>query len=67
MPRNDDQETGCLREKQVRELVPVAHSTLWEWVEQGIFPKPVKLSARVTVWRRSEVQAWIETKFQGAS
>ncbi len=62
-----DQEAGCLREKQVLKLVPVAHSTLWEWVDQGTFPKPVKLSPRVTVWKKSEVQAWIETKFQGVS
>jgi predicted DNA-binding transcriptional regulator AlpA len=49
-----------LREKQVRKLIPVAHSTLWAWVRSGRFPAPLKLSARITVWRDSDVLAFIK-------
>jgi len=49
-----------LREKQVRKLIPVAHSTLWVWVRTGKFPAPLKLSDRITVWRDSDVQAFIK-------
>lgn len=52
--------TGFLREKQVRKLIPVAHSTLWTWVRAGKFPAPIKLSDRITVWRNHEVQAFID-------
>ena len=52
--------TSFLREKQVRKLIPVAHSTLWAWVRAGKFPAPLKLSDRITVWRNSDVQAFIE-------
>jgi predicted DNA-binding transcriptional regulator AlpA len=51
-----------LREKHVRQLVPVAHSTLWAWVKHQKFPSPVKLSERVTVWRREDVENWIAAK-----
>jgi prophage regulatory protein len=52
--------TSFLREKQVRKLIPVAHSTLWAWVRAGKFPAPLKLSDRITVWRNSDVQAFIK-------
>ncbi len=67
MEYNDTFDGGCLREKQVRELVPISRSTLWDWVRDGTFPAPTKLSSKVTVWRRAEVQAWLDAKFQEAS
>lgn len=41
-------------------LLPVTEKTIWEWVRLGKFPKPLKLSDNVTVWRMSDVEAWIE-------
>lgn len=43
-------------------LLPVSEKTIWEWVRQGKFPKPIKVSANVTVWRLSEIQVWMEEK-----
>jgi prophage regulatory protein len=48
-----------LREKHVLSLIPVAHSTLWTWVRCGRFPAPIKLSARITVWRSEDVHNFI--------
>ena len=55
---------GMLREKHVLKQVPVAHSTLWNWVRDKKFPAPIKLSEKVSVWSQDEVSAWIEAKFQ---
>ncbi len=41
-------------------LVPVGKSTWWAGVKDGRFPKPVKLSSRVTVWRASDIRALVE-------
>lgn len=41
-------------------LLPVSEKTIWTWVKQGKFPQPIKISGNVTVWRMSEVEAWIE-------
>lgn len=30
--------------------------------KQGTFPKPVKLSARVTAWKCEDVWAWLESR-----
>jgi len=45
---------------RVLEFVDVCPSTWWQWVRDGIAPKGIKLSHRITVWRASEVQAFIE-------
>lgn len=60
MAPNTSNTTSFLREKHVRKLIPVAHSTLWAWVRSGKFPAPLKLSDRITVWRNSDVQAFIK-------
>lgn len=57
--------TGFLRQSQiVGNIIPVGASTLWRWVATGRFPKPVKLSARVTAWRCEDVRQWLDK--QGA-
>ena len=57
---------GFLRLPQVLERIPVSRSGWWQGVKEGRFPQPVKLSPRVTVWRASDVQAYIEAVSQGA-
>lgn len=50
--------TGYLRIKDVVKRVPVAKSTIWLWVNDGKFPRPVKLSERVTAWPVSSIERW---------
>lgn len=50
-----------LRLPQVLQLIPVSRSGWWAGVKDGRYPTPVKLSARVTVWRMSDVQAYIDS------
>ena len=52
-------ETGFLRQPQVLVLVPISKSTLWRRVQARSFPQPMKLSARVTVWRAEDIRRWI--------
>ncbi len=46
-------------------IIPVCASAWWAGVKAGRYPKPIKLSPRVTAWRESEVLALI-TKTEGA-
>ena len=45
--------------KQVAQQLGVGKSTIWRWCKQGIFPRPIKLSERVTRWRAEDVAAVI--------
>lgn len=59
--------TGFLRQAQlIGSIVPVGSSTLWRWVNAGTFPKPVKLSARVTAWRCEDIRTWLDSQRSAA-
>lgn len=56
-------ETGLLRIRQIiapHGPIPVCKSTWWAGVKDGRFPKPMKLGARVTVWRVEDIRELIE-------
>jgi len=62
-------ETGFLRLSQiignsktgVPPIIPIKKTTWWNGVKTGRFPKPIKLSPRVTVWRVEDIRRLIET------
>jgi len=39
--------------------IPVSKSTWWAGVKSGKFPRPIKISEGVTVWRVEEIRALI--------
>lgn len=39
--------------------LPFSASQLWRLVRANRFPKPVKLSEKVTAWKVAEVRAWM--------
>ena len=45
--------------------IPISKSTWWAGVKDGRFPKPLKLGARVTVWRVEDIRDLIENGAQG--
>jgi prophage regulatory protein len=49
---------GFIRLRELVKRVPVAKSTVWKWVEDGKFPRPVKLSQRVTAWPVASIEQW---------
>ena len=54
--------SALLREREVLQcFLPVSKSTLWVMVRRGDFPKPMKISAGVTVWRLGDIQDWLES------
>ncbi|MDR3639996.1 MAG: AlpA family phage regulatory protein [Humidesulfovibrio sp.] len=52
--------TGFVRLPQVLSVFPVSKSSWWEGCRTGRFPRPVKLSERVTAWRAEDIHALIE-------
>ena len=55
--------SGFIRIAQlIPNVVPFSQATLWRKCQTGEFPKPVKLSERVTGWRVSEVRDWLEAQ-----
>ena len=47
-----------LRRPAVCERYDVACSTLYHWMANGRFPKPVRLGLRVVAWSIEDLEAW---------
>lgn len=53
-------ESGYIRQARlVPTILPFSAPTLWRKVKNGTFPKPVKLSERITAWRVEDVRNWM--------
>lgn len=48
-----------IRLKNVIDCTGLARSTIYRYIEEGIFPKSVSLGDRAVAWVESEVQEWI--------
>jgi len=46
----------------VTPLLPFSAPTLWRKVKDGTFPKPMKLSSRVTAWTVGDIRGWISAQ-----
>ncbi|TDV88315.1 AlpA family transcriptional regulator [Halomonas alkaliantarctica] len=48
--------------KDVMYITGLARSTVYKYIADGIFPKPVSLGERNVAWVESEIQDWIFAK-----
>jgi prophage regulatory protein len=55
-----------LRIQEVQQRTGLKKSTLYLYIKQGRFPKPVPVTDRLVAWPESEVQAWIEARIKAA-
>ena len=60
--------TGYIRQKQlIPSIIPFSSASLWRKVVEGEFPRPVKLSARITAWRVEDIRAWMASRRESGS
>lgn len=53
----------CLRVPDVAAFLGCGVATVWRRTKDDpTFPKPIKLSPRVTVWKLSELEDWITSR-----
>jgi predicted DNA-binding transcriptional regulator AlpA len=55
-------ETGFIRLPVVLSLIPISKSALYDGIRKGLYPPPVKLSARTSAWRVEDIRSFIEKK-----
>ncbi|MGP0094633.1 MAG: helix-turn-helix transcriptional regulator [Xanthobacteraceae bacterium] len=51
-----------IRRTQLRQIVPLADSTIYEMEQRGEFPRRFALSPRCVVWDLAEVEAWLASR-----
>ena len=45
--------------QELEELFKVSRATIYRWVNNGHFPKPIHLGANMVRWRALDIEAWI--------
>ncbi|AOA57115.1 helix-turn-helix transcriptional regulator [Acinetobacter larvae] len=43
-------------------LIGVSSQTLWRWIQQKKFPAPTKIGSNISIFRMSEIQAWMKAQ-----
>ncbi len=56
-----------LRRPDVEARTGLSRSTIYAWMKEGTFPKPVALGARLVGWKESDVTAWLEARTEKAA
>jgi prophage regulatory protein len=56
-----------LRKPIVLERTGIANSTLYYFINEGTFPRPVKLGKRTVAWKKSEIDEWIDNRERSMS
>ena len=51
-----------LRLKQVKSLIGLCISSIYNKINEGTFPRPVKLGPQSVAWLQSEVQLWMDER-----
>lgn len=62
VPTPNAEELKPIRREQLRALVPLADTTIYEMEQRGEFPKRFYLTARCAVWDLGEVQRWLKAR-----
>ncbi|MBU0909857.1 MAG: AlpA family transcriptional regulator [Proteobacteria bacterium] len=54
--------TKLLRLPVVTEITGLKRSAIYQKMDEGIFPRPVKLGSRSVAWRSDDIQKWINER-----
>lgn len=57
---NNLSQSAYIRLPEVLNLIPIGRSTWWLWVATGKAPKGVKLGAKTTAWKLSDIQKLLD-------
>jgi prophage regulatory protein len=52
----------AVRRAELRRIVPLADTTIYELEQRGDFPRRFNLTPRCVVWDLAEVEAWIDER-----
>jgi prophage regulatory protein len=51
-----------IRRRELKQIVPLADTTIYEMEQRGEFPRRFALSPRCVVWDLAEVEAWLASR-----
>jgi prophage regulatory protein len=64
MNDNKDVVMKLIKLKDVMDITGLGRSTIYKYITEATFPKPVSLGKKSVAWVESEVQEWIMEKIE---
>lgn len=61
-PLAEAMRTRPIRREELRQIVPLADTTIYEMEQRGQFPRRFYLTARCAVWDLREVLKWLDAR-----
>ena len=58
------QNTGLIRLKDLQRRIGLSKASIYQLIEQGLFPRPFKLtpSGRAVGWKTVDIEGWIDSR-----
>ena len=56
--------TRLVRLPEVQHRVGLGRSTIYRWMSEGKFPKPVQLGGYAVAWAEDEIEQWVAAKLE---
>lgn len=60
--RSETRLPRTIRRQELKQLVPLADTTIYEMEQRSDFPRRFALTSRCVVWDLSEVEAWLAAR-----
>ncbi len=54
--------TRLIRRHEVQELTGLSRSAIYDQMERGEFPRPVRVGRRAVAWKMSDIEAWFNSR-----
>ena len=51
-----------LRRREVEEITSMSRSSIYRLMQDGEFPRPVKVGSAAVRWRASDITVWLESR-----
>ena len=51
-----------LRRRQVEEITGMGRSSIYRLMQEGEFPRPVRIGPAAVRWKASDIAAWMESR-----
>ncbi|RIV87994.1 helix-turn-helix transcriptional regulator [Aurantiacibacter zhengii] len=55
-----DRPTRLIRIREVQHRVGLGRSTIYRWMAEGKFPKPVRLGSYAVAWNDADIENWVK-------
>lgn len=51
-----------LRRTEVEALIGLSRSTIYRMMDEGEFPRPIRLTRKAVAWKDADIAAWLASR-----